>query len=81
MTAFLAHAKFAMSLSRPPESVDRHISGYLLSATTRPKRRRPENNTQSAPSRRQISDAPRRTRSLSEILLRAEVRSFINDMV
>src|SRR5262249_59368546 len=79
-TAFFAHARFAMSLSRPPDSTERHAPAYLLSGTTRPKRRRPENNTQSAPSRRQISDAPRRTRSLSEILLRAEVRSFINNI-
>src|SRR5262249_62302682 len=56
------------------------MPAYLLSGTTRPKRRQPENNTQFAPSRRQISDAPRRTRLLSEILLRAAVRSFINDI-
>src|SRR5262249_40290579 len=53
-TAFLAHAKFAMSLSRPPESVDRHMPGYLLSATTRPKLRRPASKTQPVPSRRQV---------------------------
>src|SRR5262249_43435345 len=69
-TAFLAQARFALSLSRPPDSTERHMPAYLLSGTTRPKRRQPENNTRSAPSRRQISDAPRRTQSLSEILLR-----------
>src|SRR5262245_50809205 len=53
-TAFLAHARFAMSLSRPPESVDRHMPGYLLSATTRPKLRRPASKTQPVPSRRQV---------------------------
>src|SRR5262245_44225293 len=57
-TAFLAQARLAISLSRPPESVDRHMSGYLSSGTTRPKRRRSENNTQSAPSRRQARGAP-----------------------
>src|SRR5262249_15587489 len=61
-TAFLVQARFALSLSRPPNSTERHTPAYLLSGTTRPKRRRPENNTQSAPSRRQISAAPRRTR-------------------
>src|SRR5262249_61585438 len=57
-TAFLAHARFAMSLSRPPDSVDRHRPGYLLSATTGPKRPRPATQTQSAPSRRQCSHRP-----------------------
>src|SRR5262249_43573243 len=53
-TAFFAHARFAMSLSPPPDSVDRDMPGYLLSATTRPKRRRPASKTQPVPSRRQV---------------------------
>ena len=52
--AFLAQAKLAMSLSPPPDSRDRHMPGYWLSGITRPKRRRPANKIQSAPSRCQV---------------------------
>src|SRR5262249_15895648 len=43
-----------MSDSRPPDSVERHMPGYLLSGTTRPKRCPRKNSTQSAPARRQV---------------------------